>query len=77
MHPVRKARLCAGLNLRQLSDRGHLSIPTLRKIESGEQVSELSVFKIARALKLDPEGLIGEMREGDEAASQLEHKQPA
>lgn len=44
MHPVKKARLSAGLNYRELAEQSDLSIPTLVRIESGEQVSDLSMY---------------------------------
>jgi transcriptional regulator with XRE-family HTH domain len=75
MHPVRKARMSAGLNYRELAEQSHVSSTTLKKVEDGEQVSELTVFKIATALGLDPEELLEDMREEHKAA--LDEKQPA
>jgi transcriptional regulator with XRE-family HTH domain len=76
MHPVKRARLRAGLNLRELSDQSHLSIPTLGRIESGELVTDLSMHKAANALGLDGEELVEAMHEATSQAA-LEHKQPA
>jgi transcriptional regulator with XRE-family HTH domain len=72
MHPARKARLEAGLNYRQLAERSGLSSETLKKIEDGRRVKPLSIFRVATALELDPEELLGE-----EHKAVLDLKQPA
>ena len=76
MHPVRKARLNAGLNLRQLADLSSLSMTTLHKIENGVPVSELTTFRVATALGLDPEELLEDLRSKHKDAAAGE-KQPA
>jgi transcriptional regulator with XRE-family HTH domain len=65
MHPVKRARLSAGLNYRQLAERSGLSSETVRKIEDGVQVKELTLFKIATALELDPGELLPEENQAD------------
>ena len=79
MHPVKKARLGAGLNYRELAETcSPLSIPTLVRIESGEQVSALSMYKAANALGLDGDELLEAMHEESKKAAQASpEKQPA
>jgi len=78
MHPVKKARLSAGLNYRELAEQSDLSIPTLVRIESGEQVSDLSMYKAANALGLDGDELLEDMHEESKKAVQASpEKQPA
>ena len=76
MHPVRKARLNAGLNLRQLADLSSLSMTTLHKVESGVPVSELTTFRVATALGLDPEELLEDLHAESEPAQASPGRSP-
>ena len=58
MHVLKRERLEHGMSLSQLSAATGLSIATLARAESGWRVSELTTFKIAKALDRDPEELI-------------------
>ena len=52
---VRRSRLARGLSKQQVCARAGVSPSTYAKAERGEHVTELSAFKIARALGLDAE----------------------
>jgi len=55
---IKRARLSRGLSKQQVAARADVNPSTYARAERGEPVSELSAFKIARALGLDVESLL-------------------
>jgi len=57
MHSLKRARLERLLTQRQLADKAKVSRTTVIAAERGEQVAELSKFRLAKALGMKPEEL--------------------
>lgn len=62
MTEFEKLRLSKGFSERALAKAAGLAVNTLRRFERGEVVTEkLTVFKIAKALEVDPELLLSKI----------------